>query len=240
LKSANTVVAFNCLAKSSGVGKGVATEVNAAPKFVTGNTGGGGGRGAVGNPAIGRFGPKVCNVNCPVGVAANCANVGSGGGGGGADADGGGGADADGGGGADAGGGGGGGAGTPVNEGVDANCAGVGNGGGAGIPVGADTGVAAGNPIGAGGGGGAGAETGVAVGVAVGAVVGNTVAVPKGRVAKDATPVAGKGTDAVANGVVDSALPLGSFSNNRINTVLSSDSPNVSLDFCNLGIVFCT
>ena len=92
---------------------------------------------------------------------------------------------------------------------------------------------------------GAGADTGVAVGVVVGntgAVVGNTVAVVKGRVPKDAPPVAGRGTvpPVVANGVGVSALPLGSFPNNFINTLFNSDSPNVSLDFCNLGTVFCT
>jgi len=67
--------------------------------------------------------------------------------------------------------------------------------------------------------------------------VGLDVAVPKGRVPKDA-PVVGVAA-AVANGAV-SALPLGSFPNNLINTALSSDSPNVSLDFCNLDIIFCT
>jgi len=112
-------------------------------------------------------------------------------------------------------------------------CANVGSGGSVGM---ADIGVSAGVGIGAG--------VGVAVvGVGV-AVVGSTVAVPKGRVAKDATPVAGVAgvavTPAVANGVVVSALLLGSFPNNLINTVLSSDSPNVSIDLCNLGIVFCT
>ena len=123
--------------------------------------------------------------------------------------------------------------GIPVNEGATANCAGVGSGGGVGIAI-----AGVGTEV------GTGADTGATVGTAVGTVVGtgadtgavgNTVGVAKGRVPKDATPV-GVG----ANGVVDSALPLFSFPNNRINTVLSSDSPNVSLDFCNLGIVFCT
>ena len=59
MKSANTVVAFNCFAKSSGVKTGVATDVNAAPKLVAGNTGGCDGVDAVSNPAIGRFDPKV-------------------------------------------------------------------------------------------------------------------------------------------------------------------------------------
>ena len=115
--------------------------------------------------------------------------------------------------------------GIPVNEGTNANCADVGSGGGVGIAI---DGVVKGISVGV--------ETGVGTGA-----VDNTVAVAKGRVPKDAPPVTGKGTVApVANGVVDSALPLRSFPNNCINTVLSSDSPNVSLDFCNLGIVFCT
>jgi len=113
------------------------------------------------------------------------------------------------------------------------------------VGAGADTGATVGTGVGTGADTGATVGTGVGTGADTGAV-GNTVGVPKGRVAKDATPVAGRGTvppvvaPAVANGVVDSALPLFSFPNNRINTVLSSDSPNVSLDFCNLGIVFCT
>ena len=64
---------------------------------------------------------------------------------------------------------------------------------------------------------------------------GVSVAVAKGRVPKDA-PVVGV---AVANGAV-SALPLGSFPDNLINTVLSPDSPNVSFDFCNFDILCCT
>ena len=135
--------------------------------------------------------------------------------------------------------------------GVAANCADVGSGGGVGMIDVSTTG--AGVDVGTTGAGvdvvttgvgavvGAGVGAGVGVGVGAGVGVGNTVEVPKGRVAKDATPVAGVAVaPAVANGVVDSALPLGSFPNNLINTVLSSDSPNVSLDFCNLGILFCT
>jgi len=173
---------------------------------------------------IGKFGPKVCNVNCPVGVVANCACVGSGGGGGMVD--------------------------------VGTTGADVGNGGGVGIPVGV-VGVVIGAVIGVvigtvGNGGGVGIPVIGTVGAVIGAVgavgvdtgvapVGNTVAVDKGRVPKDAPPVAGRGTvpPVVSNGVGVSALPLGLFPNNLINTVLSSDSPKVSLDFCNLGIVFC-
>ena len=66
----------NSSAISSGVGCIVRLVVNAVPAVSAGNTGGGAGGGAVGNPAIGSFGPKVCNVNCPVGVVANCACVG--------------------------------------------------------------------------------------------------------------------------------------------------------------------
>ena len=200
-------------------------DVNAAPAVPAGNNWGCGGGGAVGNPVIGKFGPNVCNVNCPVCVAANCACVGSGGGEGmvvGKVGDKGG-VSAGVGDGVSVGVGavvGVAGTGTPVNEGANANCAGVGKGGGGGM---ADAGV------------------GVDVGMAgAGAGVGNTVAVPKGRVPKEASPVANVAVGAGANGVGVSALPLGSFPNNLINTVLSSDSPNVSLDFCHLGIVFCT
>jgi len=87
-----------------------------------------------------------------------------------------------------------------------------------GNPVGA-----VGNPVGAvgavgraGGGGGGGGVGGIPVGTPIGAVV----------------------NGGVVNGVGVSALPLGSFPNNFINTLLSSDSPNVSSDFCNLVLYF--
>jgi len=93
-----------------------------------------------------------------------------------------------------------------------------GGGGGSGIPVGAEgADVPDGN---AGGGGGGGGGSGIPVGA-------------------EGADVNAEGAAAtVVNGVGVSALPLGSFPNNFINTVLSSFSPNVSLDFCNLGTVF--
>jgi len=109
--------------------------------------------------------------------------------------------------------------------------------------------------VGAVGGGGGGVKTGAGAGggaaeggfgdIPVGTPVENTEGAVRavgsaggvGAAEGDAV-IPAEGVEKVVNGVVDNALPLWSFPNNFINTELSSVSPNVSLDFCNLGTVF--
>ena len=169
LKSANTVVVINCATNSSGVGTGVATDVNTAAKFVGGNTGASPGGCVVGNPAIGWVGgktepikpakapPTVPPIFWPNDNNGDAGGVGA----------------------------------VPIAEIVTFNAVGA-----TGSGVGATTGGNIGAATGAGVGAATGAATKCAVtkgavtkGAITGATVGNIVAVVAGRVAKDATPV---------------------------------------------------